>query len=115
VGVTFEKLRVYQVAVLLDEMVNILVAGIPRGHSRDVDQLRRASASIGHNIAEANGCDEGRKILHLQIARGSADETRSVLRRLARCRALTQQSICKPCGLAVAIAKMLTSWIEAIS
>ena len=105
----------YQAAELLDDMVCALVANIPRGHAREVDQLRRASASISHNIAEAYGCEHGRKVLHLEIARGSSDEVRSVLRRLASRRALTLPSIRRPSALATTIAKMLTSWIDKIS
>jgi four helix bundle protein len=112
---SFENLRVYQAAELFDKMVIALVARIPRGFARDIDQLKRASASIAYNIAEAHGSDDGRKVLHLQIARGSTDEARSVLRRIASRGGLTQVDIYKPCGVAITIAKMLTTWISRIS
>ena len=111
---SFENLRVYQAAELLDKMVMELIPRIPRGFARDIDQLKRASAAVAHNIAEAYGNDHGRKVLHLQIARGSADETRSILRRLVGRGALTQKDIYSPCALAVTIAKMLTAWIDRI-
>jgi four helix bundle protein len=104
----------YQAAERLDEIVVALVATIPRGHAREIDQLKRASASVVHNIAEAHGCENRRKVAHLQIARGSEDETCSILRRLASRGALTQHSIERPGTLAVTIAKMLTSWIDRI-
>src|SRR5687768_6582913 len=112
---TFEKLRVYQAAEQLDDMIIAMVAQVPPGHAREVDQLKRSSASVPHNIAEAHGCDQpGRKSNHLQIARGSVDETRSIMRRLAARRALTTRVIERPSILARTIAKMLTSWINTI-
>jgi hypothetical protein len=53
--------------------------------------------------------------MHLVIARGSVDEARSILRRLASRGALTRRAIEKPCALAITIAKMLTSWINGIA
>ena len=107
---TFEKLRVYQAAEQLDDLIIALVATIPPGHAREVDQLKRASSSVPQNIAEAHGCDQpGRKTNHLEIARGSVDETRSVLRRLVARHALTARAIERPSILARTVAKMLTS------
>jgi four helix bundle protein len=111
---TFHNLRVYRAAELLDEMVMALVAEIPRGYGREIDQLKRASASVPHNIAEAHGCEGGRRAVHLAIARGSVDEVRSILRRLVRRGALTPQAIKRPSTLATTIAKMLTSWLDSI-
>jgi four helix bundle protein len=71
---------------------------------------------VPHNIAEANGCEHpGRKAYHLEIARGSADETRSILRRLASRGAVTQKAIERPCFLTQTIAKMLTSWLKRLT
>ena len=111
---SFERLRVYRAAELLDDLVVALTSEIPPGHAREIDQLRRASASVPHNITEAYGCDGGRKAMHLKIARGSVDEVRSILRRLASRGAVTRKAIERPCALAIAIAKMLTSWINTI-
>jgi four helix bundle protein len=112
----FRNLRVLQAAEQLDSMVIALVATIPKGHSKDVDQLLRAAASVPYNIAEANGCtSKGRKANHLGIARGSVDEVRAILRRLVRRGALTENAILKPSILARTIAKMLTSWIGRLS
>jgi four helix bundle protein len=109
---SFEKLRVYQAAELLDREVTDLISAIS-GHHRDADQLKRAAPSIPYNIAEAFGSEhKGQKIYHLGIARGSADETRSILRKLAKDGALSPASIRRPCTLAVTVAKMLTAWIE---
>jgi four helix bundle protein len=108
----FEGLRVYQAAELLDSIVLDLIEQIPRGFSSDVDQLRRAAGSCPYNIAEATGSEQpGKKINHLEIARGSVDEVRAILRRLVRGGALTKAQIQRPCTLSRTIAKMLTSWI----
>ena len=112
----FEKLRVYQAAEQLDAEINVLIRKVPRGFARDVDQLRRASASIPYNIAEAYGSEQpGRKISFLEISRGSADETRAILRRLVMRGALSWKSTLHASTLARTVAKMLTSWIAQIS
>ncbi|HEY0808531.1 MAG TPA: four helix bundle protein, partial [Longimicrobiales bacterium] len=65
------------------------------------------------NIAEAFGSEHvGQKIYHLGIARGSADETRAVLKQLAKRGALSTTAITRAVVLTVAIAKMLTAWID---
>src|SRR5688572_23355083 len=96
-GMSFENLRVYQAAERLDQLVLVLIAMVPRGFGDDIDDLRRACGSILHNIAEAYGSIyPGVKINHLGIARGSADEARSVLRRLVRRGGLPESAIRKP-------------------
>jgi four helix bundle protein len=109
----FEKLRVYQAALLLDAEVRRLLGRIVRGHADDMNQLLRAIASVLYNIAEAYGSDTvGRKRYHLQVARGSSDEARAVLQRLASNHAFGGVSIVKACSLTSAIAKMLTAWMD---
>ena len=110
---SFEKLRVYQAAVLLDKMILALVKGLPAKHWKDVDQLRRATASIIANIAEAYGSlHVGQKTYYLGIARGSADESRAHMRRLVNDGGLSEEEIKQPHILARTIAKMLTSLID---
>ena len=110
---SFEHLRVYQAAELLESIVAALISTITSGHVKDIDQLRRACASITYNIAEAFGSEHsGQKIYHLGIARGSADETRAVLKKLAKRGALSTTAITRAVVLTVAIAKMLTAWID---
>ncbi|HUP88623.1 MAG TPA: four helix bundle protein [Longimicrobiales bacterium] len=109
----FEKMRVYQAALLLDAEACRLIVGIGRGYGDDVNQLLRALGSILFNIAEAYGSDTvGRKRYHLQVARASSDESRSVLQRLAARGAFDGKSILKACSLTSAIAKMLTAWMD---
>lgn len=112
---SFEKLRVYRAAELLDSIVTALIPHIQAGHARDVDQLRRAVSSVPYNIAEAFGsAHKGQRLYHLGIARGSVDETRSILRKLAKAGALPAKLILRACALAVTIAKMLTAWIASL-
>ena len=112
----FENMKVYQAAVLLDAEVQRLVVSISNmGFGRDIDQLQRAVSSVIYNIAEAFGSEQpGRKINHLEIARGSSDETRAILKRMVARSAFPAESIAKSCALTSAIAKMLTSWIRSI-
>ena len=107
----FENLRVYKAAELLDREVKALLAGLP--HTDDVKQLLRALGSILFNIAEAFGSQySGRKRYHLVVARGSSDEVRSILRRMASDGILTETAILRSCSLTSVIAKMLTAWID---
>ncbi len=112
---SFERLRVYQAAERLDAEVQALIARLAPGFSRDVNQLRRAAGSVLYNIAEAYGSEQpGRKRNHLEIARGSVDETRAIVRRLAASGAFPLRATFPATGLAVTIAKMLTSWIRTL-
>jgi four helix bundle protein len=114
-GMGFENLRVYQAAQKLEEEVQRLIAEIPRGHSKDIDHLNRAMGSVLFNIPEAFGCeDPGRKRNHLEIARGSSDEVRGVLRRFVGKKVLTESGIRRACELSSVVAKMLTAWIAAL-
>jgi four helix bundle protein len=111
----FEHLRVYQAAEMLDREILRLIPLIKPGHSGDVNQLRRASGSGTYNIAEASGSEHvGRKLYLLEVAKGSVDETRSVLQRLVRAGALRKEDIYRACALSRTTAKMLTGWIHSI-
>lgn len=111
----FEKLKVYQAAVRLAELVDALIASLPKGFGSDAAHLRDAVGSVQFNIAEAVGSESpGTKINHISISRGSAGEVRAVLRRLlARC-AFTPRQTREPIALTVVIAKMLTSWMDTL-
>jgi four helix bundle protein len=111
----FEQLRVYQAAQRLDNEARRLMSKVGRGHASDLDQLGRSAGSVRYNIAEACGAEgSGKKRNHLAIARGEADESRAVLRRLVDKGQLTTIEIRVACGLTSVIARMLTSWMEKI-
>ena len=110
---SFEHLRVYQAAELLDREVTRLLCLIPPGNSRIIDQLRRAVASILLNIAEAYGSlENGTKLTHLGVARGSTDETRAILRKCVRDGLLKASEVVRSENLCRTVAKMLTGMIE---
>ena len=109
----FEHLRVYQAAELLDQEVRRLVAVLPYPFAKDVDQLMRALGSILYNIAEANGSiSAGRRRYHYEVAMGSADEARAILRRMVNRGALEPKSIRRACALTTTITKMLIAIIN---
>ena len=114
-SMAFEKLRVYQAAVLLDQEVRRLAAKVARGHAKDLDQLIRVVASILYNIAEANGSElAGRKRYHLDVAKGSADECRAILKRLVSAAVLTPKDIARANALTSTIAKMLRAMMTTV-
>lgn len=110
---SFEKLRVYVAAAQFANGVKDLVAGLSYHHVNDGDHLVRAASSVPNNIAEAYGLDRpGRKISHLEIARGSVDEARSLLERLLASGAISRVRALPLIYRARAIAKMLTALIK---
>lgn len=110
---SFEHLRVYQAAELLDLEITALLELFPPGLAKLKDQLRRAAASVPFNIAEAYGSlEKGNKSTHLGIARGSADETRAGLRKCVRDGILTQKQVERASNLCRTVAKMLTGMID---
>ena len=72
---TFEKLIVYQKAIVYADCICGITEKFPRGYGFLADQLNRASVSIAANIAEGNGrfTIPDRKNFFM-IARGSVQE-----------------------------------------
>lgn len=70
-----ERLDVYQVAVLLDDLITRMAKRSGRGHRCLWDQAERASASVALNIGEACGREGADRARCYRIARGSALET----------------------------------------
>ena len=115
VRMSFERLKVYQAAILFDEIILDLIKRARPGHSKDLHQLKDASGSGRANIAEAFGSEHpGQKIYHLGKSRGSYDEARDWLKRLVAAGAFEERDITRAVPLSVAIAKMLTAWIESV-
>ena len=108
-------MRVYQAAAQLEKIVFGLIEQIryPGRFRSEIDDLKRALASISSNIAEAYGSDTpGRKVFHLGISRGSTDEVRAKLQTLVSRKAFKEKDTLRPSILARTIAKMLTSWMN---
>lgn len=120
-GMSFEKLRVYLAAEQLAVDIQALIETIPASQQHRVRNLGRCAASMPANIAEAYGvgrsdreATQGRKIMHLEIARGSGDETRAELRRLTREGLLPEKRSVPFMITARAVSKMLTSLIATL-
>ncbi|HZM86837.1 MAG TPA: four helix bundle protein [Blastocatellia bacterium] len=94
-SVSFERLRVYQVAeVLADEIWKVVADWDIFGRDTVGRQLVKAADSIGANIAEGTGrgtYQDNRRFV--RIARGSLYETRHWLRRAYKRRLLDDEQI----------------------
>ncbi len=80
-----EDLYIYQIAINLSKGINDIVEEIPYSWNiKDVDQIKRSSASISANITEGFAQRfYPRKLIHyLNIALGSSDETKNHIRSL---------------------------------
>jgi four helix bundle protein len=72
---SFQRLDVYQRAIVLLALVYEIVAEVPRGHAERCDQLVRAAESVVRNIAEGAGrWSDADSSKHYKIARGEAME-----------------------------------------
>ena len=83
---SFEDLPVWQEAIRLAELCEDFLEEVGSAVSRGkTDQLDRCSLSVSNNIAEGFERGTTKELLaFLYIARGSAGETRSMMRFLAR-------------------------------
>lgn len=115
---TFEELPVWQAAISFALKIFEFTEKTDfRGLGDTKNQLERASLSISNNIAE--GFERGTTselIYFLYIARGSAGESRSMLR---LCEGLTRftnfkSEISNLIGMAVNISKQLHGWVESL-
>lgn len=77
----FKTLKVWQKANALEQEIGMLIKDFPKHEQyRLVDQLIRASRSIGTNLAEGNTqLYKSREYYHYNLALGSAGETRNFL------------------------------------
>ena len=115
---TFEELPVWKAATAFAlEVFKFTEKANMRGLGDTKNQLERAALSISNNIAE--GFERGTTvelIQYLYIARGSAGESRSMLRicegleRFADLRSEISNLI----GMAVNISKQLHGWIDSL-
>lgn len=77
-----QSLRVYDAALVFSAAIGrfLRTSSVP---SKDADQLRTSSKSIGDNIAEGHGYGVGKNRLRVyRLARGSAQESLNQLRSL---------------------------------
>lgn len=82
-----ENLKIYQMAEELELNVHELTKRYPRDEKyRSIDQLRRSSAAVANNIAEAYNKSSRKEKIHIirDIAKSEAEETRQNLTRCAK-------------------------------
>ena len=90
----FEKLEVYQKAIIIADEISGLTEEFRKGTYYLADQLNRASLSIATNIAEGNGRFQKADRIHFfRIARGSAFECVPIIE-ICKRRKLIKEEIC---------------------
>lgn len=110
----FEKLDVYQRAVMFVETIDLVLDKVKgKIPASRLDQLARASLSIPLNIAEGNGrWHAGDRKQFITIARGSAFECIPILQILRNRSLLSMEEHQCIYGDLQIISKMLTSLIK---
>ena len=115
---TFEELPVWKAAIEFAlRIFEYTEKADFKGLGDSKSQLERAALSISNNIAEGFERGSTTELIHfLYVARGSAGESRSMLR---MCEGLTRFSnfkseISNLIGLAVNISKQLHGWLESL-
>ncbi len=112
---TFEKLIVYQKAIVFADSVCARTEKFPRGYGFLSDQLNRASVSIAANIAEGNGrftIPDRRNFF--MIARGSVQECVALLEIGFRRKLLALDIHCQLRSDLEEISKMLSGLINGL-
>jgi four helix bundle protein len=114
----FEDLPVWQAAIELAERCEQFLEAVGRDiRPGKQDQLDRCSLSVSNNIAEGFERGSTKELLaFLYIARGSAGETRSMMRFFARRPSLKPHLplIERIAGLAESCSRQLRAWAEVL-
>lgn len=100
----------YELEELSLDLIEALVPLMPRIRQRDKnleDQLRRATSSIGLNVAEAAGSDPGNKRARFFTAAGSARETQHALRQAIAWRYVSEREAARALTLVRRIVAIL--------
>ena len=112
---TFEKLIVYQKAIVYADCICGITEKFPRGYGFLADQLNRASVSIAANIAEGNGrfTIPDRKNFFM-IARGSVQECVAMLEITRRRKLVTLEAHVQLRADLEEVSKMLSGLINGL-
>ena len=111
----FEKLHVYQKAIVFANDACNLTREFPRGYFFLADQLNRASLSIAANIAEGNGrFTKADRRNFFGIARGSVQECVPLLELASRQNLLQQERHEELKSQLEEVAKMLSGLINGL-
>jgi len=115
---TFEELPVWNAAIEFALKVFEFTENADfKGLGDTKNQLERAALSISNNIAEGFERGTTTELIHfLYISRGSAGESRSMLRVCERSRRFSnfKSEISNLIGMAVNISKQLHGWLESL-
>lgn len=104
-----EKLDVYQAAIELIVLIEIIVESLPRGRAYLADQLQRAGTSVPLNIAEGAGeYSNNEKIRFYRMARRSATECAGIFDIGRRLQIIEELNYSKGRELLIRIVAMLT-------
>jgi four helix bundle protein len=110
---THYKLKAYQVARDLADLVMHITPQIPRGHHKMVDQIVRAATGAEALIAEgANRFTPKQKRQRFVEARGEAGEVAAHLERLHRYKFITEEQLMTGLHLADRLCALLTGLIK---
>ena len=109
---SFERLELWQLALEAVVAAHEIADGLGRPYGALGDQLRRASTSIGANIAEGVGKDAADQQRFFRIARGSTYETAALVEMAVRIGRVAppQRALIRP--LLLSVAAILTTLIR---
>lgn len=106
---SFEKLDLWRLALDAVGMAHEIADQLGRPYGALADQLRRASASIGANIAEGVGKEGADQLRYFRIARGSVYETAALVEMAARIGRVTAEQRDQIRQPLLSVAKIITT------
>ena len=111
-----EKLDVYQAAIELVILIDVIVEHLPRGRAYLADQFQRAGTSVPLNIAEGAGeYSPAEKARFYRMARRSATECAGIFDICRRLRLVQEAQYMKGRELLIRIVSMLTKMTQGTS
>ena len=111
-----EKLDVYQAAIELVILIDVIVEHLPRGRAYLADQFQRAGTSVPLNIAEGSGeYSPAEKARLYRMARRSATECAGIFDICRRLRLVQESQYVKGRELLIRIVSMLTKMTQGAS
>jgi four helix bundle protein len=104
-----EKLDVYQAAIELVILIDVIIENLPRGRAYLADQFQRAGTSVPLNIAEGAGeYSSAEKVRFYRMARRSATECAGVFDICRRLQLIQESQYAKGRELLIRIVSMFS-------